>query len=48
MDDTDEKSLESKEDETTYLLKSPKNAERWLNAIAQLEMGYSESHELIE
>jgi antitoxin YefM len=48
MDDTDEKSLESKEDETMYLLKSPKNAERLLKAIAELEMGNGKPHELIE
>jgi antitoxin YefM len=51
MDDADEKSLKSKEDEmdeTAYLLKSPKNAKRLLEAIAELEMGNGEVHELIE
>ena len=35
-------------EETLYLLKSPKNAERLLEAIRGLEAGDGEEHELIE
>lgn len=35
-------------EETLYLLRSPKNAERLLEAIAQLNAGKGEEHELIE
>jgi antitoxin YefM len=35
-------------EETLYLLKSPKNAERLLEAIRGLEAGEGEEHELIE
>lgn len=35
-------------EETLYLLRSPKNAERLLDAIRGLEAGEGEEHELIE
>lgn len=35
-------------EETMYLLRSPKNAERLLEAIRGLEAGEGEEHELIE
>ena len=35
-------------EETLYLLRSPKNAERLLEAIRGLEAGGGEEHELIE
>lgn len=35
-------------EETLYLLRSPKNAARLLEAIAQLDAGKGEEHELIE
>jgi antitoxin YefM len=35
-------------EETLYLLQSPKNAERLLEAIRGLEAGEGEEHELIE
>lgn len=35
-------------EETLYLLRSPKNAERLLASIAELEAGDGEEHELIE
>lgn len=35
-------------EETLYLLRSPKNAERLLEAIRGLEAGEGEEHELIE
>lgn len=35
-------------EETLYLLRSPKNAERLLASIAELEAGGGEEHELIE
>ncbi len=35
-------------EETRYLLASPKNRERLLNAIANMEAGGGEEHELIE
>jgi antitoxin YefM len=34
--------------ETTYLLRSPKNAKRLLNSIEQARVGNVEEHELIE
>lgn len=34
--------------ETTYLLRSPKNAKRLLESIAELESGQGQSKELIE
>lgn len=43
MDGADEKSMKPKEDETldetAYLLKSPRNAQRLLESIATLEAG---------
>lgn len=35
-------------EETLYLLRSPRNAERLLEAIRELEAGEGEEHELIE
>lgn len=35
-------------EETLYLLQSPRNAERLLASIAELEAGGGEEHELIE
>ena len=35
-------------EETRFLLSSPRNAERLLQSIAQLEAGGGEEHELIE
>lgn len=35
-------------EETAYLLQSPKNAERLLEAIARMDAGQGEEHELIE
>ena len=35
-------------EETLYLLSSPKNAERLLDAVRGLEAGQGEEHELIE
>jgi len=35
-------------EETLYLLQSPKNAARLLGAIARMEAGKGEEHELIE
>lgn len=35
-------------EETLYLLRSPKNAERLLQSIAELNAGEGEEHELIE
>jgi antitoxin YefM len=35
-------------DETLYLLRSPRNAERLLEAVRGLESGHGEEHELIE
>lgn len=35
-------------EETFYLLRSPKNAERLLASIAELDAGRGEEHELIE
>jgi len=35
-------------EETLYLLSSPKNAERLLKSIAELEAGNGEEHDLIE
>ena len=35
-------------EETLYLLQSPKNAERLLEAVRGLEAGQGEEHELIE
>jgi antitoxin YefM len=35
-------------EETTYLLASPKNAERLREGIAELDAGKGEEHELIE
>ncbi len=35
-------------DETAYLMRSPKNAERLHRAIAEIEAGKSHKHELLE
>lgn len=35
-------------EETLYLLRSPKNAKRLLESIAELDAGGGEAHELIE
>lgn len=35
-------------EETAYLLRSPKNAQRLLQSIAQLEQGLGTEHELVE
>ena len=35
-------------EETLYLLRSPKNAERLLRGIAELDAGKGEAHDLIE
>ncbi len=35
-------------EETLYLLSSPRNAERLLNAIARMDAGQGEEHELID
>lgn len=35
-------------EETTYLLRSPKNAKRLLESVAELESGQGQSKELIE